>query len=185
MERSFPYDEVSTEREREDPWNILLVVLLRFEDVEYSFDMDLLCALIGDYLQSRNSIDSYSKRNFLERRNARYGLSVYDFLFEYVERLAESGRRGDSRVFHTFADHKKAMRDRVVFLRKRYSIRSTLVDRFEYVHRVSLRIERMYLMYRVAGDRRRLSTLSAQLEDLRDVEIGALEELLVDLGQNR
>ena len=175
IDRSFPSGGIDTERE-DDPWNILLVVLLRFQSVEYRFDLDVLLVLINDYLRSTNSVDGYEKRLYLQRRNVRYGIAVYDFLLEYANRLID-GEWGDIRVFHTVSEHKKAMSNRVRFLCDRYSLDPALCNRFRYITREALIIRNLFLYCEVSKDHRRLRNIPPRVETLRQAEVDALEDL--------
>ncbi len=175
VDRSFPSGGINTDRE-DDPWNILLVVLLQFRSIEYRFDLDFLLVLIDDYLRSANSVDGYEKRLYLQQRSVRYGIAVYDFLLEYMTRLID-GEPGDIRVFHTVSEHKKAMCDRVRFLCDTYSLDPALCDRFRHIAREALIIRNLFLYCGVSQDPRRLRNIPPRVETLRQAEVVALEDL--------
>lgn len=175
VDRSFPSGGINTDRE-DDPWNILLVVLLRFRSIEYRFDLDFLLALIDDYLRSTNSIDGYDKRLYLQQRNVKYGIAVYDFLLEYMTRLID-GEQGDIRVFHTVSEHKKAMGDRARFLCDTYSLNPAFCERFQHISREALIIRNMFLHSEISKDVRRLRNIPPRVEKLRQAEIDALDDL--------
>ena len=114
LDQSFPRGSIDTSREA-DPWNILLVVLLRYQSVLYEFDFNRLMLLIDDYLGGRNYSDSLDKQSFLRARNAIYGVEIYRFLLDYATQV-EFGMQGDRRIFQTLYDHKRAMSMRARFL---------------------------------------------------------------------
>lgn len=175
LNRSFPYGEINTDRE-DDPWNILLVVLLRFQPIDYKFDLDFLLQLVDDYLRSTNSVDSYEKRLYLQRRNVRYGIDVYSFLLEYMERLID-GESVDLRVFHTICEHKRAMSSRVEFLRDTYSLDPALCGRFRHIAREALIIRNMFIFCDISGNSKRIENIPTRLENLRQAEVDALHGL--------
>ena len=173
---SFPYGTIDTEREKADPWNLLLVVLLRFREVDYDFDTHLLLTLIRDYLRSENTVDSFDKRRYLSDRNVIYGISIYGFLRDYIVRIID-GERVDIRLFHTFYEHKVASMWRTRFLCSELDLNPALYEDSKLVVRESAILRNAVLMAYISGNFGRIRRFESRLDTLYDKEIRILERL--------
>ena len=180
LDRSFPYDEIYIDKDRYDLWDKSLVVLLRFIDIDYEFDVQLLVTLIDDYLRSRNTVDSYEEQCTLKKKNARYGLDVYDFLLEYVDRIAD-GESGDTRLFHTLYDHKNALRLRVRFLIESFALDPHMYHTCEHIAHEALVIRNMVVASQFAQQSARVRRIPLRLETLREAEVRLLEDICAAL----
>ena len=163
------------------------VYLIRPSDVAHRFDIELVVALIEDYLLARDTVKAIPLvhrdvrwPNPLERGAVVYGLNNFELMEHY---LCESVRRKwspDVRPFHIMLDHKTAMIGRLTYMMKAGYLDDSAqwLDRYSSIARSALTIRNMLLKYRLTNDERSIWRMIKLLSDLRDFEAETMAALL-------
>ena len=135
---------------------LLLLFQIPDEDGGYKFHMDLFLKDLKNYLFSIGDVNRvflYATTNEDKTPNygdeIKYGLAVYDVIIKKLEDLRDGKISIDYRAFHTVAEHKKVMYERLQYIMSAYDVDEItelclqylgIVEQFEDIRRKSLGI---------------------------------------------
>ncbi|WJE84544.1 hypothetical protein [Bacillus sp. DX3.1] len=151
---------------------------------DYTLDLELVCGLVDDYLNARNSCKRL--RMFFKPGDHVFGIGVYDYMLKYLDELLNGNIQFDIyyeiRPFHNFWEHKMFMLERLRYLNEQGLVSSKIVHSFLKVENSARRIRWLLIKYSKQSSSTTLREMKVLLRDLREMERQVLSELLIELN---
>lgn len=160
VRRIASYDEINQGIET----NNYFIVLFKYEDFAYKFNLDLFRLFLNDYIEAKDSLCKFRFSTNQYNQDIKYGLQFYDCLIKdlFDEQYL------DVRPFHILYDHKILMDIRIDFLFN-YGIiiqsnYKKLKDSNNNLIRKSLILRNKVIKYNIRENKKVLQTI---LEDIK------------------
>lgn len=147
----------------------------------YELDIEAICEMIGQYLNSTNS--TIYTNHFFPKKNFLFGISVYDGL------MTDGGMKSllyDRRIAFLIYEHKKCMKERLAFLRSRgIVLKDELFEQCDKLVVDTMKFSNVCRKYYfLEKTRERYEDLRARLSAIKMSDKAFMQELLLELTQN-
>ena len=161
--------------------NLNSIYMMKIENKDYCFDMDLFKRLLEDYKNERNSLDSPETIKHCEIENTYWGMAAYQYLINYLS-LLDANSKIDLRSFCVLYDHKTAMCDRIQFFLDNQMIRDySVLERYKTIKNDVLECVNLCVRYSISLNSNILDKCIKKLENIYTKEKVVIEELLACL----
>lgn len=114
----------------------------------YKCNVNKICNQIDDFINAKTSFQGYSGGIHalyeIEKDKYIFGINVYDFLINHTQNIMATNN-WDYRGFHAIYNHKKIMREMLMFLAKEYCIDMRFINTWEEILQLSRRCEMAYI----------------------------------------
>ena len=160
------------------------VAAFMLQDVEYSFDLELVKKQLVDYYNENDSLNSYEYTRYHEKIATKFlwGMGCYSNLISYLLKMNSEFKAIDHRSLYALCDHKKAMVDRLEYMIEQNHIEDCSIrQEFENLYQELVRGLNMLLKYNISGDEKIIVRLVNLLRNIYDNEKKSVEKLLKEL----
>lgn len=171
-EFSLAYKNVSEHRELE-------VLAYQIPELPYKMSKDTIIGYLKEYLSGTNS--TYHDALTFDKINWVFGISIYDTLFEYVERLK------DKKITYLISEHKMLMKERVCYLYRRNLLKNS---NYEELYKMALDIEEMSqallllcIKFKMTSKDKYIETIRKHLSEMKAADICFVEKFIEYLNQ--
>ena len=143
VEDVISYEDFLNERNRCYSQDYLVEYEKELDGYTYNFDKESVVEILKQYLDSTNS--TIYTNHIFPKMVMRYGIEIYDGI------MTDEGLRSllyDRRIAHLIYEHKKCMRERLVFLRSRgVPIKESLIEQCDELLTNALRLRNVCRKY--------------------------------------
>lgn len=147
-------------------------------NTQYDFDVTLVCEMLDDYLNSRNSSERCRVYG-VKYKDYVFGMGLYEPMKGYFQSMKDSDEIIDLRLLHVLYEHKKCMSMRIKYMLENNYLdkNTTLYDDYVKIENKTLEIRNLQIKYNL---HRNISYLDRTIQALTAIE-AAEKALLEDL----
>lgn len=156
-----------------------ITTLKYFAKCDYYFDIRNIINSVADYLTSKIP-EYWIMYNCLDKKNIVCGISLYDFLHEYLLSKYNDKRNNiDMEPFYILMDHKKLMTQRLLFLYKNgYMKKNREILEYKQIEISMKKILLLVKKLQFCSNEIKLKEILSRLKDMRQKEIKILNTFI-------
>lgn len=157
--------------------NNYFIILFKYEDFDYNFNIDLLSLFLNDYVEAKDSLRRFCFSSAQRNQGIKFGIEIYD----YIKNDLSMQQFLDIRPFHILYDHKKLMKIRINYLYNSGYLNSydykMLNDNNNALLNKTLILRNKVIKYNITNRIELLSTIIENIKLLKDLDYQFFREL--------
>ncbi len=147
------------------------VVLFKYKDAEFQFDVKTVTHKISKYIYPDN-VHTLNTLMNSQQKNHVFGQDIYDYIVGILEEIRP---KYDRRIFHVLWEHKRCMLNRIRYMSEHRYLNNSeqIAEAYAEVERKSLAHRNMILKYNITGDTKLILRL------IHDIKLIKLKEKFI------
>lgn len=144
-------------------------------DCDYEYHLNNIVFWIRQYI-SGESPEYWNGFNYCNKKNILWGINYYDALWQSLLTLSDEGI--DVRFYYLLKDHKKIMKDRLLFLEYFIPQMGEYIREYEKIYYNIALIVNMVIKYNITNEKVLVKKIIDKLKETKNIEYKILEEAI-------